>query len=311
MFSPPQSCVRPFVPAAQAALPSNNWFGGRRLALVVKSTDSKGKPQFVRPLTHPAKELIILQRSMFYFFVLLGALLCFVPRTARVQPHSRGRYRTHRSQPLGPSGCCRCGKKVESSDFRKTGNATGGGAGCRSFLCDLLGLLALLSRTGPGGLGRAPHLFLVSPCHSARRRVLRPTLSRVPPWNDATPPRPARRPPGFSYATRDGGKDSASFYGEAPKGGGSMFRGVAGALKDTVGAVKGTVKDTLGEVEGLFKVMRCPNHEPWSSSFFLLCFCRTRTCFVRFRRFPCAVEAPISREGWCKPRCLSANPRFS
>ena len=46
----------------------------------------------------------------------------------------------------------------------------------------------------------------------------------------------------FSYATKDGGKNSASFYGEAPKGG-SFFRDAADAAKDTV-------KD----VEGMFKV---------------------------------------------------------
>lgn len=50
----------------------------------------------------------------------------------------------------------------------------------------------------------------------------------------------------FSYATQDGGKDSASFYGEPPKGG-SFFRDAADAAKDTV-------KD----VEGIFKVRERP-----------------------------------------------------
>eukprot|EP00752_Nemacystus_decipiens_P001680 g1630.t1 len=45
----------------------------------------------------------------------------------------------------------------------------------------------------------------------------------------------------FSYATRDGGKNSASFYGEAPKGG-SFFRDAADAAKDTVKDVEGMFK---------------------------------------------------------------------
>jgi len=81
--------------------------------------------------------------------------------------------------------------------------------------------------------------------------------------------------PGFSHATRDGGKDSASFYGEAPKGGGTIFRDVAGA-------VKGAVRDTLDEVEGLFKVTR-PN--PRRASFAV---CLALPCFGRVRN---AVEA--------------------
>lgn len=91
----------------------------------------------------------------------------------------------------------------------------------------------------------------------------------------------SRAPPGFSYATRDGGKDSASFYGEAPKGGGSIFRDVAGA-------VKGAVKDTLSEVEGMFEVM-CPDHDPRSFGvfFFLLFFwsngVRFQACFFYSR----------------------------
>lgn len=45
----------------------------------------------------------------------------------------------------------------------------------------------------------------------------------------------------FSYTTGDGGKNSASFYGEAPKGG-SFFKDADAA------------KDTVKDVEGMFKV---------------------------------------------------------
>ncbi|CAN0348392.1 unnamed protein product [Ectocarpus sp. 6 AP-2014] len=37
----------------------------------------------------------------------------------------------------------------------------------------------------------------------------------------------------FTYATKDGGSDSASFYGEAPKGG-SFLREIADSFRDTV-----------------------------------------------------------------------------
>lgn len=47
--------------------------------------------------------------------------------------------------------------------------------------------------------------------------------------------------PGFTYATKDGGSDSASFYGEAPKGG-SFFRDIADSVRDTIKDVEENCK---------------------------------------------------------------------
>lgn len=52
----------------------------------------------------------------------------------------------------------------------------------------------------------------------------------------------------FSYATRDGGKNSASFYGEAPRGG-SFFRNAADAAKDTVKDVEGIFNKVKGRMQ--------------------------------------------------------------
>lgn len=93
-----------FFPATQAALPSNNWFGRRRLALVVKSNENKSKSQFALSYscsrwTNKSRSSPTTKQLYLLYFVFSSERFFLSSCTARVELHSRGRHTPQ--QPVG------------------------------------------------------------------------------------------------------------------------------------------------------------------------------------------------------------------